>query len=586
VERPDASLEPVERRVRAIADTEAAEWVDLSLRYLWRALAESGGPVPEITCVRAGQMGIEVLVDPPCPIAPEGYVVADEGHAWRLDPDISRAELKERAKGHSPLVPALLTVGDTPEGAVLLDLERAGTLSIEGDAERVAGFLAGAALEMATAPWATDTPVCLLGGDGRLGSLDLVEVIGDPDRFVARIETQLSGDNHSTVAARVAGGGLEGWAPVVVVAAPGGADPDVVRHLAGLAPSSGAGLVVVAPGPVPGAGWRLVIAADGNAVLEPLGMELTARVDRETVSTLTALVTGASAGEPQGPDHPRSDGVPDDMALRAPVVAGDLFVGVLGPVVVEGPTLEGDIRPKLVEVVAYLAAHQDERVDGERLRSALWPLRDDDPFAGDVLDATFRSTVSRARAALGTHPSGSYHLPRPENGAYQLGPGVMCDWTRFKTLVRQAHAGSSGDEAGLLSEALGLVRGPPFAGHPRGQYGWAWSELIVSEMEVAIADAAEELAERAVASGDHDTAMWAARQGLVVAPYRESLYRCRMEAAAGTGDLDGIRRVYDEARRAAEELGALGEPEPETVELYERLLDTASARLPAGAVHS
>lgn len=58
VARTDPALEPVERRVRAVATTEAAEWLDLALRYLGVALAD--WPVeslPAIEVVRAGRFG-------------------------------------------------------------------------------------------------------------------------------------------------------------------------------------------------------------------------------------------------------------------------------------------------------------------------------------------------------------------------------------------------------------------------------------------------------------------------------------------------------------------------------------------------
>ena len=42
------------------------------------------------------------------------------------------------------------------------------------------------------------------------------------------------------------------------------------------------------------------------------------------------------------------------------------------------------------------------------------------------------------------------------------------------------------DEAGILKEALSLVRGRPFTGVT---YNWAFSELLVSQMEVGVSEA-------------------------------------------------------------------------------------------------
>src|SRR5207302_7485322 len=104
--------------------------------------------------------------------------------------------------------------------------------------------------------------------------------------------------------------------------------------------------------------------------------------------------------------------------------------------------------------------------------------------------------------------------PDAHDGAYLLGPHVRSDWNEFQSLVRAAAAAPSGNALALLREALGLVRGTPFADIAPGTYTWAWSEQLVSDIEAAVTDAAEQLAELALDSGDADTADWAARPGL------------------------------------------------------------------------
>ncbi|MEA2703777.1 MAG: hypothetical protein QOD63_1722, partial [Actinomycetota bacterium] len=293
---PDPVAEAVERRVRAIASVDTVFWVDATLRYATAVLAEAdGGGVQGILCVRPGQLGMEVVVDPPADTVGR-FESADGGRTWTLDPDIELGELQDLAWGQA-LVPALCSVGATADGPVLVDLEQAGVLSVEGDPGWVEGYLAGAALEIAGAPWTADTALYLLHGDERLAVRELVEVVKDEHAFLSglgRISSLVDDDElagiASTLAARVAPGNAEGWFPTVVVACPG-TDPVVVAELARRARPRRSGLALVGPGPLPGARWRLLIGADGHGVLEPLGLDLDARVDAEVVGTLVGRLS-------------------------------------------------------------------------------------------------------------------------------------------------------------------------------------------------------------------------------------------------------------------------------------------------------
>ena len=386
--------------MRAIASVDTVFWVDATLRYASAVLAEAGGGgVEGILCVRPGQLGMEVVVDPRA--EPVGrFESADEGRTWTLDPDIDLPELQELAWGQA-LAPALCSVGATADGPVLVDLEQAGVLSVEGDPGWVEGFLAGAALEVASAPWSADTALYLLHGDERLAVRELVEAVEDEHAFLGGLErlSSLVDDEElagipTTLAARVAPGNAEGWFPTVVVACPG-TDPAVVAELAERARPRRSGLALVGPGPLPGARWRLLIGADGHGVLEPLGLELDARVDVEVVGTLA----GRLAARAQPADvAPVVELVPElvDLAEEFDDVGDDAAEGddepmegevrVLGPVEVtwgDGDRSPPDRASVLAAVVSYLGTHDDHPVPAERLQEAIWPLLDDDP-SGDV----------------------------------------------------------------------------------------------------------------------------------------------------------------------------------------------------------
>jgi hypothetical protein len=595
VQQPDPVAEPVERRVRAIAEVETVHWVDATLRYASAALAEAGGEgVEGILCVRPGQLGMELVVDPAAP--PVGrFDSADDGRTWTLDPDLGLAELQDLAWGQI-LVPALCSVGSTPDGPVLVDLEQAGVLAVEGDAARVEGFLAGAALEMASAPWAADTTVYLLGGDERLAGRDLVESIDDVARFVADLDqlTSLVADEDlgaapSTLAARVAPGNAEGWFPAVVVAHPG-ADSEAVSQLAARARPRRSGLALIGPGPLPGATWRLVLGPDGGAVLEPLGLELDSRIDADVVAALTGRIATRAD---QADLAPVIDLVPEPMAdVSSSALGGggeeepmEGEVRFLGPVEVTWAAHVGPAGPDraalLAAAAAFLGAHSDHPVPGPRLQEALWPLGldDSDVRAGSVKDGTLRSTMSRLRTALGKDSLGRSHLPAAKHGTYAFGPRFGCDWCRFQKLAAAAHTASSAEAIELLRRALGLIRGRPFEDAPPIYFGWADDSPLVSDIEQAVAIAAEELGERALQAGDPELAEWAARQGLRVVPVREDLHRVRFQAAFDAGDPDGLDAAHTEAVRAVRTHIDPTEPlQDETERLYQRLKRACRSR--------
>lgn len=574
VPRPDPALEPAERRVRAVAGEEAAEWLDLALRLLGVALAEwPAAAVPAVEVVRAGRFGVEVLLDRPCPDPPEHFCAADEDQVWRLDADLDLGALKELAGDAPVLLPAMVTVGTTADGPVLVDLERAGTLAVEGDPDAVAAVVAGAALELATAPWAADTALRLAGGDARLATLEQVEVLGDPAAFAAVPWSGLDLDGAATtLAARV--GGPESLPPTVVVAAPAAVDDDVLAAIAAKAAPGTSGLALVAAGAVPGARWRLVIGPDRSATLEPLGLPLRCEVDAGTVADLVALVAGA-ADEGDGDELVLPPPAPEPA--RAAERHDAPLVRVLGPVEVPWANPPAR-RVRSEEIVAYLAVHHPRVIPADRLLVAVHPLRDDG--GGEVARSTFRGELSRVRNGLGTDPEGSWYLPTATREGYRI--ALASDWSRFRDLTAQAERLPASEARPLLAEALALVRGRPFEDVPESSFGWAWSEGVVSTMEVAVAEAAEQLAKLALEAGDPAQARWAARQGVLVIPSREALYQAWMRSAAATGNLDDLEQAWRDLWRALRAVDPLEEPRPDTLRLYESLR-TSDRRIPEPA---
>lgn len=269
----DPALEPLERQARSIAADQAEEWIHATLRALTAALANSSvTATPELRCVRAGEMGVEVLLAHPLPVAPDGWEAADGGHVWRVPADVDLAELQSRGSEYPVLAPALVSLGATPEGPILADLEGFGALSVEGDVTRVRAFLAGAALELASASWAQGVDLRVHGLDGfaRLeGALgDGEELLGEARSTAEFVADGLGG--VSTLAARVAGPvATEPWYPMVIVVGPD-AGAALVAELADIA-AARTGVALVGAGPLAGAEWQLVVGAEGNGCPQAVG---------------------------------------------------------------------------------------------------------------------------------------------------------------------------------------------------------------------------------------------------------------------------------------------------------------------------
>jgi hypothetical protein len=189
--------------MRAIAEPDAVDFVDAALRHLAVALSEDDAPpAPAVRAVRAGASGFEVLLARPWPVAPGRFLPADDGYCWRLDPDAELHELQALAADVPPPLPALVTIGESPEGSVLVDLEEIGALAVDGEPVRVEAVLRSVALEVGTAPWAANVEVCLIGGASPLSALERFRVL-DPPTAVSTLRDKVG----SPEGARAGSGG-------------------------------------------------------------------------------------------------------------------------------------------------------------------------------------------------------------------------------------------------------------------------------------------------------------------------------------------------------------------------------------------
>jgi hypothetical protein len=189
-------------------------------------------------------------------------------------------------------------------------------------------------------------------------------------------------------------------------------------------------------------------------------------------------------------------------------------------------------RAVVLELACYLALHRERPVSGESLRAALRPDGSKEQSA-----KTLRTYLSMLRKALGPDA-----LPSRPSGGYQLASWVTTDWERFIELSRS-------DDVDDALEALSLIRGRPFEGVASGTYAWAFSEFLVSEMEVAVASLVTRVVDQLVESSDLERALSAVRQGLRAVTGDYGLWELYLSIAAQVSP-SALARARSEARAA------------------------------------
>lgn len=556
--------ERIETKVRAIAEQDAARWIDAAVR-LYPNTGDAKEELPMIRAVRAGVHGVELLLAQPSAPATPGFLDEAGGWQWRLGLDLEQAE--QQAAGRIAASPALVEVGRTVDGPLLINLEALDRLEVGGDPEMTKATLKAVAAQLACAPWAEGVEICLLGADLPL------EGVGE----AVNIESVAEAIERTHLAVAAATTREERFRPAVVVSTRA-LTTDELGALDELRPPGTPGFALVAPAPLPGAVGGLSFAADGTGRLEPMAIDLAAApawpdAADNIVSLLEAHATAAAppeqqergatliepsepgpAPEPSGGDAPVGDS-DRHLSLLIPASNGHrrLEVLVLGPVALAG-TDASLHRHRMESQLLVRLAVVGGPYSAAKLREDLYPT-------GFITDNTWASLLRRARKRFGVDPLGHPVISPTTEGCLSISPWVSCDLQRFKELTTDAQP------AGLKT-ALELVRGEPFDVLPNG-YDWVTAGFVLRTQDM-IAAAAIDLVNHALSNDDPDLALWAADQGLRAAPDSEPLRVARIRALVARGDTDAARHTLEDIEATARELGA--DMLPETAEIVQSLL--------------
>ncbi len=577
---PRPEIEQVERQLRVGGDLDEAMFLDAALRAFAAGAAGTRGAPPEVLAVRVDGGQVELLLEKAPDRPPQGFVATDDTRGWISDPRVTAKELRALGGGTAAPLPALVAIGDIDGGRLLIDLETAGTLTVDGDPQHVEAFIRRIGAELATSIWTDHVDVLAVGateldivGTQRTRQFNNFDEALDELAAGAKAVRDALESAHSarTLAARLSEHPDDGWIPTILVCADRLSD-DALGRLREVVGEGGRGVGAVVHSGVH-TEWHAELG-ETELVLAPLGFSITpALLDVATARALDELLSDAAVETPDEVlDEQTEHEAITSQLIAEPYRDGpfEVEVRVLGPVEIDGHSAPLE-RRRCVELAAYLALHPNG-VSDERLKTVLWA--DSAPTT-----ATFNTTVSTTRSRLGRGRDGALHLPHfvSSGGLYRLGARVTTDLARFEARVLHARRCAPGTAIETLRSALDLVRGKPFEGE-RG-YEWAFSEGLIANIEMAIADAAHELAQLYLDTGDPKEATWAAMQGLIAAPGDEILYRDRMLACDRAGNPAGVETVMDELCSVVEALEPYDQLHPETLALYERISHRKRSRV-------
>lgn len=588
----------LELALRATEDPPTVDLLDAALRT-W-AVRSPGADLPDVIGAVIGSTVTLLLTEPAGASSP--FVTGPAATQWVLDLD----DTVEHDTAVPPPFPTLVTIGRNTAGElVLIDLERAGAMTLAGEPDDVVDVLSAMAIELAGSRLADHLDVTVVGldaelvaylGGGRLHhAATFDEVLTRLERHHTDVVAALDEDSAtSPVDARVRGVAEQAWIPEVVLTA----HPITTEQRERLAATTTgqtnlAAVITAADGviaPLPGP-WFVTVPDSGPTPVPVL--EQVVVLQRLTTADRNTLIEDFAATDSDeqvpGPDADAIPPEPTGVALRPPREGvGTAREPVPGPseaeraelatllridpgapeVQVLGPIRVANVAPypedtkgasKVLELAVYLVLNPG--------RSAVEVSRDLGREGEPWADSTRRSRLSQLRTWFGSDASGVEYVPRARAGRYLLATTVRSDWRRFQTAVsRGLHQGPAG--LFWLDAALAMVRGIPFSGALADNYRWAPVEC--REMINRIADVAH-----AAAIGwlphDPGKARDAALRGLRCEPHNEVLYRDLFRAEYAAGNIDGIRTATDRLRRITDALGV--DMHPETIDLLEQLLD-------------
>ena len=511
---PPPDLQPAEFALRAVEDRTGLDRVDRALRSLSVLLAQDGQPLPILRLIRLLEQNLELYLNGPASL-PAPFTPTGDPAIWILPADAPLPLAEDLAHVAAPY-PSLVTLGhDLNDAHVLVDLEHAAALIVDGGPEASVALIAAIAAELATSRWADDLQVTVVGclpqlpeaiGTGRLKYAEtLGELLPVLERRVSSLrelmaETQVPDLQH----ARSAGNRRPhagAWYPEVLLLG-GPVDPidyaqleDLLRDLPRIA------LAVVATAHNTPSEWTVALdpaddGPDAIAVLQPVGLSL--RPQQLTASDLDQLLALLAVADlpahdppthPSRPIHDQAEPALGDLGSRLDRPTPTMTrLSPATPLVELGTTPPTDREPTvdaLDELVIDLVGTPGARRDGAQapvvMRAPLVQLLGPVAVlhARGPLEADRRNQLTEIAAFLALHPGLDHtHLDEAKwPGARTL------DKTRHTALNKLRRWLGSNDSN---QEYVPYIDASGYRLHPDVRSDWdLWQDLLPQGPESA-----------------------------------------------------------------------------------------------------
>ncbi|WP_369391233.1 BTAD domain-containing putative transcriptional regulator [Streptomyces sp. CG1] len=556
------------------ADPEAVRLLDRSLRGLAAALAAESRPLPVVYAAWLSHGDLHLQLAQPAGKPPAPWRPGQDQTFWML----SRADAERYGDTDTAApYPGLVSLGTMDDSRLLLNLEAVpGIVSLSGRESDRAAVFASVAAELATSGWSDRMTITVVGfgedltalAPNRLRHLDGIEALIETMEAETRQRRGALGaaGHDSVLTGRTGPAQHTRWAPhlVLLAAQPSAADAVKLAELAADASRLGIGyLVGTETDELPGAAWEMQITHEGKLLAPLLGLELNAQL-LPAAQQRAVVELFAQVDPDRDPDGPTT--TPPFLVDISEQGRPAVYARLVGPYEIIGLDTPEDERSVLLqEALAQLLMHR-EGVHPRVLAAGLWPRG----VTEDVRDAL----IERLRVWLGTDPDGSPRMRADADGRLILAESVVSDLDVLRSLYHEATQGKGvGNRAvrgRLLTDALGLVRGPLLEGRPKDRYGWLSHEIIDAQLPLLVADIGLALSEFHLEKDRAEKAIEALEAALKTAPTDERLWNESLRATHATADPDRLRaRAADLLSRS----GARGLP-PRTEALLDELLPT------------
>ena len=252
----------VEQALQQTAAHESLELIEAAMRHLRAVTIGQGHRGPDVLAVRVGTYGFEVLLDKPFD-SPPGWRSASGGYVLELPQGVTARDLG--VVGHGPsLCPALVPVGSTHEGPLLLNLEQVGCLAVSGPSTAAASLLRAVVATLGSSPLASDVRITAVGLDDSLGSIGWEAV-----RFASYDAPELEG---------LLAGATEPSGAAIELLAIGPNNDLLIQRAGQVATTPGSRLSLVGATSAVSARWpwRIHVDGTGTAVVHPISITMNA----------------------------------------------------------------------------------------------------------------------------------------------------------------------------------------------------------------------------------------------------------------------------------------------------------------------